>query len=701
MAMFKPFYDATDNHTENEFDFNHDNMVKCFEDVDLPNSDYGVDKTLNTYYPNKAMLRNLFARHPKWDEKIQAIRLDINYELKIDMRTVEKFCSWVRNWLEKNLLQEQIYYPHFLGGNLDQETAMGFLWENYHEKIELENGEVITAYEAEERGVLYHYAPNIWYNIQYYDSIVQWFNNPNNGVRWTHYFRKYIKTIYLFTSKEVKVEYESNFRFLDLIQNYCERFLSQETVDEINKFMPDLNPQVGQKFGKVIQKWCRKIGIDQVKDMKDVTIHRIKMKKDYGYQYQIALLGDALNPISVPRPTFISLNPIDYLKMSYGYNWNSCHDIRNRSGRGLYCSGVLSYLLDSVSFVFYSLNQEGNKETGYDSESQYEKPYWERKFYRCMFHYANGKLIQGRVYPSSCDSDNGIYEEVRNIVQKVIAECLGENNFWKVYKGLSNIMAHARTVQGSTHYPDYSYGYGGQHSISILKSIYGSENKSEILESKIEIGHAPICPDCGCEHSNEGSPCCEECEDSYDYHCSECNRGFDEGDYGSVFTDDSAFCCEECAENAGWHNVQAYCRYGYWIHDGWMHEDSDNVFQDDKTNEWFYDEYLENGIHTEDDNHYMTYENAEADGYISTEEDGWHPIEDCVEVSRYEYGNLEWHLEINCTHCEECDCWVLDDEYDFDHDCCKECWDNHEEEDDDLVDITEDEEVVDELPMIA
>lgn len=294
-------------------------------------------------------------------------------------------------------------------------------------------------------------------------------------------------------------------------------------IDEVNKLNENFKIRTNMKASKAIGKICREEGWDKLD----------------GYNVKYAKMCDALNPLKIKRHTVISLNPIDFLLMSNGNSWHSCHDIGTSNDRGCYCSGSISYMLDEHSFLFYTVDASYNG----------NKIELEKKIQRQVFGYNDEVIAQLRLYPQS--NDNGsknIYDDIRAIVQKVIAECLGKSNMW--IKSKSDIEDVIERGYGATCYPDWDYDNpGSQHcSISTLKEREdGKENRH------IVFGAEPICIECGWTHEDtESISCCTNYyEDDYEY-CHSCGARVYE--YEQYWAGDYCYCgdcvtyCEECNE---------------------------------------------------------------------------------------------------------------------------------------------------------
>lgn len=322
--------------------------------------------------------------------------------------------------------------------------------------------------------------------------------------------------------------------------NYANQFINANFCNNENKKYNDIfRFREGMKTSRCINKICKWLGVDKHPD----------------YNREFAKLADALNPIKVTRHTIISLNPIDYLTMSFGNSWASCHTIDKENRRGMpnsyegqYSSGTISYMLDATSMVFYTVDQSYN---GSDF-------FFEPKINRCMFHYAYDKLVQGRLYPQSCDYGcSELYTDVRGIVQNVISICYDKPNFWSAPLRMIDYVISG----GGTNYEDYFH-----FDTCNIRRFKGSDDNR-----MVEIGHAPICIECGCEHDTEDN--INHCSSNVIY-CTNCGCVLDEDDdYTHYFNDDPY--CEDCCE---------YCECcGEWYPSGkmrWLDEENKWVCDD-------------------------------------------------------------------------------------------------------------------------
>ena len=312
--------------------------------------------------------------------------------------------------------------------------------------------------------------------------------------------------------------------FLSYVKENPHMMTTADEVEKLNKYVKhlDINIVAGQKFSRIIGKICRKYKLDKVDE----------------YSQKFAKLGDDINELDIKRHTVISINPVDYLTMSFGNSWSSCHTIDKMNDRGCantyhgqYSGGTLSYMLDGASIVFYTVDKRYD---GTDFEFQ-------PKINRCMFHLGEDKLIQGRVYPQANDGDQTIYDEIRAIMQKVVSELFGTNNLWFIKKGTS--ACYDVTESTGAHYRDYTNF--DSCNVSWIKPTDGkAKNMKRIL-----IGHKGICPTCGESHSSSNAIICNECFSNIK-RCPHCGRVINEDDHIEI---DGQVYCSNCAKWCDFH----------------------------------------------------------------------------------------------------------------------------------------------------
>lgn len=269
---------------------------------------------------------------------------------------------------------------------------------------------------------------------------------------------------------------------------------SSENNIEVVKARGGIKCAVGQKTSRIIGRLCTHFGID----------------RHSRYNQVFARLADAFNPLLVQKTGVLSVHPCDFLEMSNRDNtWESCHGL----ARGSYQAGCLSYLADSVTMIFFTVDDEVKHHF-------YKHP----KRSRQIFCYTDNLLLQSRLYPSD---NNEECEQYRGLVQKAIADCLGAPNLWTIKSNPDETGAYYTTARNSRHYPDYKY----YRRISLLK---GAEQHGNLC-----IGHPSLCVCCGQPYTNGRLKC--DCENLV--VCMDCGQTVSASNARYV---DGAYYCNAC-----------------------------------------------------------------------------------------------------------------------------------------------------------
>lgn len=228
---------------------------------------------------------------------------------------------------------------------------------------------------------------------------------------------------------------------------------------------------VGAKYSRELNKIFVDMGLDKYPN----------------YNHDFAVIADTINPLKNTQVAILSVNPCDFLKMSYGEGWESCHHVRRR---GCYHAGTQSYIMDSSSMIFYTLS------------NQYAGDPWENnKLTRQIYCYQNGLLLQSRNYPNyKLPQRDATYTY---FVSKAIADCLGiKNEYRKVEHD------YICTAEHSLHYPDYNYEQYNTN-LYAFDSIWDGDD--------ITIGHTSWCLKCGNILYNSGNMICDDCDEAEDW----------------------------------------------------------------------------------------------------------------------------------------------------------------------------------------
>ena len=168
----------------------------------------------------------------------------------------------------------------------------------------------------------------------------------------------------------------------------------------------------------------------------------------------------------------ISLNPLDYLTMSFGVSWESCHNIRAGGWKG----GCLSYMLDNTSIITFVVN---------GIEGPIHKI---PKVYRQMFHYDEDMFVQSRLYPQGNDGAVNLYDKFRGFVTEEFSNMLNVSDEWDTKEETYNTETHINS-EGS-HYRDYGYNRN-------CRTFYHRTKVNKVTGHKMTIGRTSICTNCG------------------------------------------------------------------------------------------------------------------------------------------------------------------------------------------------------------
>ena len=323
---------------------------------------------------------------------------------------------------------------------------------------------------------------------------------------------------------------------LDCLYSYSYKEVDHQLAAKASNDYPKLKIVAGMKTTKAVQKILLSLEADK---FLGTCTNRGVEKKVWDREY--AAYCNALNPLQIVRHTVVSLHPVDYLLSSNGNSWSSCHTIdkHNPNGySGCNCSGTLSYMLDPSTIVFYQVDES------YKGNELEKQP----KIIRQLFHYDNGVLIQGRMYPQCNDGKNSLYSPTRAIMQSIISTCLDIPNLWRKKGGTSICTSFIRTTEGSTHYLDYCHQ--SECNVSrLLELLPDGED-----ERKVVIGHKAICPTCGMEHTRKDYLHCSRCGEfgRGDYECGCCGRPVSENEVvwvdGEPYCNDCTRYCDICDE---------------------------------------------------------------------------------------------------------------------------------------------------------
>lgn len=480
---------------------------------------------------NKKRFDDLFKDTEGYDPEAHAIVIDTKFYRKINAGAISKFFEFVSYCIPP---YKDAYYD---GKTVDE-------WENKCNSLDvlLRNLRRVRKY----------------INPHAYTEVYEEYKSVEKYVNYDRYDPESVKL----RNREIS--------FCEYMKGYKLQFVDDMCKEKLDDLFPEAKVAVGTKTSKVVRKILTKY-------------FRYKFVENEHFESEYAKYADAINPIEIPRKTIISWHIMDYLTASFGVSWTSCmtpdkdnkHNYFGRTAdyRGCYSSGTLSYGLDDVTLVLYTVSSDA------------QKPYWNLpKIDRQLFHISKGgtTIIQGRHYPyDQTDAGNSMdYEEYkpnRLLIQSIVSKAYGFDNLWKNKRGTDYCEEFIEYSHG-THYCDYS--------------CYDNCNVSYLPNTRqlISIGHDPICPSCGEEHDEKEWCTCEDCREGE--VCVKCGRRHRRDDMrlidGDYYCDDCAFYCNHHGEYEigdstyidGYGNV---CEDGFnsLLSAGKIHKDA-------YTGDWFY-----------------------------------------------------------------------------------------------------------------
>ena len=322
-------------------------MNKEFHEVyaTLNDNDYDYSNSVieDIVHRSKAVKGDLIAQlrqMPNWDEESQALVFKEDIVRSIDAVAADE----ALNWLLRSAAEvcEEIKYPCF--GYYEVRRIISKLEEKIHTL-----NEVLSDGEEFVRGRL----NELRREVEHFYAIRSWYLERTEEYPYD-------------CEKRISNEDAKKLNHLKRVVRYMNRRLSQnestldeQTADLINEYFPMKKRVVaGFSLSKTYGRLATYFKVNTIEDWQ--TKHNGELK-NYGYNYQIAKFGDATNPFTVPRIVTISVNVADFLNMSNGDSWASCHTIR-RDGfggyNGEYSSGTISYALDPCSFIFSTIDSE-------------------------------------------------------------------------------------------------------------------------------------------------------------------------------------------------------------------------------------------------------------------------------------------------------------------------------------------------------
>ena len=274
--------------------------------------------------------------------------------------------------------------------------------------------------------------------------------------------------------------------------------LNEDTINNIRNswdWRYELPTSLERMFhnGTKITKFVRK-AFEEVQDRYTGEIKNATTLRDDGddpracqsFDKYYAKFADCLSELTIEKITLVSLNFLDFMTMSNGNSWSSCHFINSHgifhedsesSYQGMYKQGCLSYALDEPSFILYTLP------ASYNGKEYYRR----QKLTRMCCQYSNGVLITGKCYPNNEDA---LVDRYRQMMQLIISQTENFTNLWTFSRKVKRIEGFVETADNSGHYPDYFYDH--------QKPVISLHNPISIdVDNPIVVGHEAYCLHCG------------------------------------------------------------------------------------------------------------------------------------------------------------------------------------------------------------
>jgi len=391
-----------------------------------------------------------------------------------------------------------------------------------------------------------------------------------------------------------------------ILRNYHQQFMDTDT--KVRMQYQQLKANEGQKVSRLLNSLFKKAGLDKLPE----------------YNKLYAKVADAFNPLVIKRTSVLSVHPCDYLHMSYGTGWKSCHNIDD----GCYMAGTLSYMGDEVSLIFYTINND------YSGNEYYNQ----RKITRNVFCYSDTMLMQSRLYPNNDEDKKTQYRE---IVQRIFSVCDNIPNLW-IKKNSESLNDYCMNHYAAKHYADYIYSEY-KANISLQKDFQ--------LKDQMIIGSTCYCLTCGEEIDEENDLYCDDCGNST-VCCNECGEAIYEEDAyiidGEYYCRDCVSYCERCGEHVL--NVTDVGGY-YYVCDDCL---ENHYTQCDDCGTWI-----------EEDESYSISNGVK---YVCG---------DCIENYVYCEGCGEYYYAENCAYIEGENRYICEDCYSDDYFMCEECENVH------------------------
>lgn len=527
------------------------------------------ERAVETCVNAKQSLIDMLSKHPNWDAENLRVHFNSDYTRPIDT----------------NLAENNLY------------NLMAILWKSFRTAVDA-YGCARLPFLQLSKTVMLTDEKDETLNGETIRAIVDYDNDeaesaPNESTNWTM-----DRNRPLYCLSRCICEYDQWTRMFarDLT-------VSKKTERLIKKVMPSARIHAGQKTTRALYKLLTQYNWEEQLRGKNesVTINTFNgqiikqndLDRARGYYTQYA---DAMNELTVTRHTVLSVNPIDFLRMSIGNSWNSCHEINfdNEEGSNFHSGGCWSYAYDEQSMIYYTV-EAGVKD---------ENITYAGKYTRQIVLWNGTAVCLSRLYPQKWDGENSAYQETRTIVEQIIADCTGYGNMWKKLPLTSesyNNRLRENTVKHTGHqYPDY---YHGAYPIYAPSFLVANKDDEELKEfCNFSVGSdKPICIVCGDRIDMHDYPICSYCAGSNRNTCSCCGERRRREDMFYIEHEDR-YVCQDCLDEYYFYDEYAGDYYSlddsiyvenYGNISEYTYNNSSDFFYCEECNNYYYRDYMD------------------------------------------------------------------------------------------------------------
>lgn len=301
----------------------------------------------------------------------------------------------------------------------------------------------------------------------------------------------------------------------DCNESFATGIISEIDSDRMSRVeMPEFKTKFrsGMKVTKVVRKLIDEI-LEKMPSLgyseSNIELYKRDMYRQYDQMCE--LMATSKKQVKY----YLSASYADFMRMSMGNSWDSCHHLED----GCHRAGCQSYALDGTTLIMYSENEK--------------RALISRKI---VFAF-DDKLSFGRTY-----GDDSNFDVALETLCKSIADELGNGEFeHKENNDLcSSCMRHMfeiNMIEYGMHYPDH------HHHDADIYTFEGLVTNS-LIDNQLVIGHDTICMMCGDDDVNDDSSrdlTCYSCNN--EFLCTECGSRHDIEHSNEV---DGELYCNEC-----------------------------------------------------------------------------------------------------------------------------------------------------------